>query len=216
MLHDAQRRPMWTPPENQCRPQRVLIVDDNELLQTGLRAVLSKLSWVASCSVANCLDSALDAVRRHHPQIVILSTEVRGRSGLSLARTLHQQMPHIKVLLMSGEGRISATLGRENGAVGFFPKQLPADRIVMVVKHVAEGGHVFPKARVTDEDIHLSRREFDVLQHLVLGLTNPEIASRLNLSRHTVKQHTSNVYRKLGVRNRAQAASQAREMGLVA
>ena len=59
-------------------------------------------------------------------------------------------------------------------------------------------------------------RELDVLQHLASGLSNPEVAASLNLSRHTVKQHTSAVYRKLGVRNRAQAASRAQELGLVA
>jgi len=55
-----------------------------------------------------------------------------------------------------------------------------------------------------------------VLQHLAAGLSNPEVAQQLNLSRHTVKQHTSVVYRKLGVKNRAQAASRAQELGLVA
>jgi two-component system response regulator DesR len=63
--------------------------------------------------------------------------------------------------------------------------------------------------------VRLSPRELDVLQQVSSGLSNPEVANLLNLSRHTVKQHTSAVYRKLGVRNRAQAASRAQELGLL-
>jgi two-component system response regulator DesR len=62
----------------------------------------------------------------------------------------------------------------------------------------------------------LTARERDVLVHLARGLSNPEVASALNLSRHTVKQHTSAVYKKLGVRNRAEAASRAQRLGLAA
>jgi two-component system response regulator DesR len=80
---------------------------------------------------------------------------------------------------------------------------------------VAEGARVFPKEKAQAGSVHLSKRELDVLQLIVAGMTNPEVAALLNLSRHTVKQHSSVVYRKLGVRNRAQAASRAQELGLV-
>ena len=74
---------------------------------------------------------------------------------------------------------------------------------------------MFPKSAGAPV-LQLSRRELDVLRHVASGLSNPETASTLNLSRHTVKQHTSAVYRKLGVRNRAEAANRARELGLLA
>lgn len=199
-----------------CRPQRILIIDELEVVQAGLRAVLTNEPWVAACLVAGTANVAWDVARRNHPQVVLVSMSVGGQSGLDVCRHFREHMPHVKVMLMSGEGRVSATLASAHGAVGFLPKQLPAAGIVAAVRRVAEGARVFPAEPERAAVVQLSKREMDVLQHLALGLSNPEVAASLNLSRHTVKQHTSVVYRKLGVRNRAQAASRAQELGLVA
>jgi DNA-binding NarL/FixJ family response regulator len=201
-------------PEDSCRPQRVLVVDDQELLQFGLRAVLAGQPWVAWCRSVGSLDAAWEVVRRHQPQLVIVSTSVQGRSGLDFCRELLARMPHVRVVLMSGDGRVPTSVATACGAVAFLPKGLPARGVVTIVHRVAEGGRAFPKERGSSS-VKLSRRELEVLQQLVQGLSNPEVALRLNLSRHTVKQHTSTLYRKLDVRNRAQAAGRARELGLV-
>jgi DNA-binding NarL/FixJ family response regulator len=115
---------------------------------------------------------------------------------------------------MSGEGRVSAALAILHGAVGSLSKQMPRAAIDMALHRIAEGGRVFPKD-TGPSPVQLSPRELDILQHVATGMSNPEVADALNLSRHTVKQHTSAVYRKLGVRNRAQAASRAQELGLL-
>ena len=203
---------------DRCRPQRILVVDDMELVQTGLRALLTNQSYVASCLTAGSLNTAWDLVRRHQPQLVVLSTSVAGESGLVLCRHIRDHMPHVRVILMSAEGRVSNSLARANGAIGFLPKHLPAPSILAVVERAVAGEQVFPRdaSAEAEAESNLSRRELDVLRHLVAGLSNPEMALALSLSRHTVKQHTSAVYRKLGVRNRAQAAGRARELGLVA
>lgn len=205
----------WTS-ETACRPQRVLIVDEHELVQAGLRALLSGESWVASCFTAGSAEMAVEVARRTQPQLILLAMSVRGHSGLELCRELRARLPLAKIVLMSAEGRVSTSLGQAHGAVGFIPKGLPASTIIATVKRAAEGEKVFPKAVDGDRRTALSQRELDVLQHLVSGLSNPEVAAELHLSRHTVKQHTSMVYKKLGVRNRAQAASRAQELGLVA
>lgn len=204
------------PMDDSCRPQRVLVVDEHELVQAGLRALLSGEKWVASCLGASSVDMAWEIARKHRPQLVLISTSVRGASGLELCRAMRARMPLVRIVLMSGQGRVSTTLAVSHGAVGFLPQQMPAAGIVAAVRRVAEGARVFPRDPEVPETVPLSRRELDVLQHLVTGLSNPEVAALLNLSRHTVKQHTSMVYRKLGVRNRAQAASRAQELGLVA
>ncbi|TGN65063.1 response regulator transcription factor [Nocardioides eburneiflavus] len=203
---------------DRCRPQRILVVDDMELVQAGLRALLTDQTYVASCLTAGSLQTAWDLVRRHQPQLVVLSTSVAGESGLVLCRHIRDHMPHVRVLLMSSEGRVSNSLARANGAIGFLPKHLPAPSILAVVERAVAGEQVFPRDSSADSEPEsaLSRRELDVLRNLVAGLSNPEMALALSLSRHTVKQHTSAVYRKLGVRNRAQAAGRARELGLVA
>ncbi|WP_370937434.1 LuxR C-terminal-related transcriptional regulator [Amycolatopsis sp. cg13] len=202
-------------PDDRCQAQRVLIVEEHELLQAGLRAVLHDEPWVVSCLGVATADLAWQVARRYQPQLVLVSTSLPGRSGLELCRAFHARMPHVRVVLMSAEGRVSAALALVNGAVAALPKQMPTAVLVDSVKRVAEGERVFPKETVP-LPVQLSKRELDVLQHLVSGLSNPEMALSLNLSRHTVKQHTSAVYRKLGVRNRAQAASRAQELGLVA
>lgn len=200
---------------DECRPQRVLVVDENELLQAGLRALLGPESWVGAYFAASSFETALDVARRRQPQMVLVSTAVQGRSGLEFCRILRSYLPLAKVVLMSNQGKVSTSLAKAHGAVAFLPQQLPAAAIVDALQRVAHGARVFPREEYADTT-SLSRRELDVLQHLVSGLSNPEVAAVLNLSRHTVKQHTSVVYRKLGVRNRAQAASRARELGLVA
>jgi DNA-binding NarL/FixJ family response regulator len=200
--------------EDRCQLQRVLVVDEHELVQAGLRAVLMNEPWVASCLGAGSAELAWQVARRHQPQLALVSTSLGGRSALELCHAFRERMPYVRVVLVSGEGRVSAALASTHGAVASLSKQMPTAAIVAALKRVAEGGRVFPKDDVPGA-VQLSKRELDVLQHLVLGLSNPEVAALLNLSRHTVKQHTSTVYRKLGVRNRAQAASRAQELGLV-
>jgi len=147
--------------------------------------------------------------------LVLVSTSLGGRTGPELCRTLRERMPHVKVILMSGDGQVSAALAVSLGAVAALSKNMTRGALLMAMKRVADGARVFPKAAASS-DVKLSKRELDVLQHLASGLSNPETAATLNLSRHTVKQHTSAVYRKLGVRNRAEAASRAQALGLIA
>ena len=201
--------------EDHCRPQRVLIVDEHELIQVGLRAVLKEAPWVESCLIAGTAEAAYEIARRHQVQLVLISASLGGRSGLELCRLIKATMPHVKVVLMAGEGRISASMALSFGAVGALSKHLPRQTILSMAKRIVDGSRVFPKGAMAPE-VQLSRRESDVLRHLACGLSNPEVANVLNLSRHTVKQHTSAVYRKLGVRNRAEAASRAQELGLLA
>ncbi|GAB7003190.1 hypothetical protein JCM18899A_06610 [Nocardioides sp. AN3] len=201
-------------PEDRCQLQRVLVVDENELVQAGLRSILCEQSWVASCLVARSADVAWHVAQRHHPQLVLVSTSLASRSALELCRSFRDRMPHVRVVLMSGEGRVSAAMALSHGAVGSLSKQMPRQVIASALQRVAEGAKIFPRDS-GPTGAQLSPRELDVLQHLATGLSNPEVADLLNLSRHTVKQHTSAVYRKLGVRNRAQAASRAQELGLL-
>lgn len=197
------------------QPQRVLIVDEHQLMQRGIRALLLDQPWVASCQIAATAEAAWRVVQQHQPQLVLVSTSLRDRSGLELCQAIRTRMPDAKVVLMSGEGRLPAALAMAHGAVGSLSKTMPAAVLVAAIKRVADGVRVLPvESRPPAKQ--LSKRELDVLHRLAAGMSNPEMAALLNLSRHTVKQHTSTVYRKLGVRNRAEAASRAREMGLLA
>jgi DNA-binding NarL/FixJ family response regulator len=200
---------------SECRPQKILVVNENELVAAGLSVFLRNQPWVSSCLIAKSADIAWQVARTHHPSLVIVSTSLGGRSGTELCRLFKERMPYVRVVLLSAEGSVPAASARAHGAVASLSLLTPAAAMVAAVKRVAEGGRVFAKQEPSPEQLQLSRRERDVLRHMASGLSNPEVAARLNLSRHTVKQHTSAVYRKLGVRNRAQASSRAQELGLV-
>lgn len=209
-------RPSPFADEPSSRRLRVLVVDDCELVQAGLRSLLAQEAWVEMCYSAGAAETALELTRRHRPHVVITELALGAESGLHLARRLRAASPHIRIVLMSSQGRVSASEATAYGAAGFIPKNIPAQGIVSAMRQVAFGGRVFPRREDESARVSLSPRERDVLRHLVSGLSNPEVAAELFLSRHTVKQHTSALYKKLGVRNRAQAASRARELGLVA
>jgi two-component system nitrate/nitrite response regulator NarL len=118
-------------------------------------------------------------------------------------------------VLTAADGRISAAAGRLHGAVGAICKQMPAEPIADALRRIVAGERVFPRAVEAEAGLRLSAREFEVLSRVAAGHTNSEVADALCLSRHTIKQCVSEVYRKLGVRNRTEASGRARELGLL-
>jgi two-component system response regulator DesR len=119
------------------------------------------------------------------------------------------------VLFISGAGRLSAAAARAAGGSGFVSKDRGARELAAAIRAVGGGETVFPPIDEAPAST-LSEREQEVLDLIARGRTNPEIAARLHLSPHTVKEHTSGLYRKLGVRNRAEAVRRAQRLGLTA
>ena len=107
------------------------------------------------------------------------------------------------------------TTARACGASGFVPKDWPAADIARAVRMVALGMALFEPAPPPLAQLVLTGRERDVLERVAGGATNREIAAELHLSPHTVKEHTSALYRKLEVRNRAEAVQRAQRLGLL-
>ena len=114
---------------------------------------------------------------------------------------------------MSGAGGISPRAARAAGAAGFISKDWPAPEIAKLVRMVGDGQEVF-KDVASPAAPTLTDRESEILALIAGGATNREIAAELFLSPHTVKEHTSTLYRKLGARNRADAVQRAQRLGL--
>jgi two-component system response regulator DesR len=192
---------------------RVLIVDDHEVVQWGFRLMLGSQPWVERCLAALTGPQALELAARYEPHVAVIDLFVGTESGPEICERVLQRSPATKVLMISGAGRISTEAARAAGANGFIPKELGASDVARAVRMIALGMNVFqPTSDVSAT--HLSGREHEVLGLIARGSTNRDIAAALHLSPHTVKGHTSSLYRKLDAKNRAEAVQRAQRLGL--
>jgi two-component system response regulator DesR len=195
-------------------PLRVLVVDDHDVVHWGFRVLLSEQPWVARCLAARTGAEALEIARTFKPHVALVDLFLADESGAELCEKLRQASPETRVLLISGSGRMSPHAARAAGASGFVSKDLDAREVVAAVRRVGSGMTLFPPKAEQPSGL-LTEREREVLEEIAAGATNREIAGRLYLSPHTVKEHTSAVYRKLGARNRAEAVQRAQRLGLL-
>ena len=193
---------------------RVLVVDDHEVVHWGFRLMLAQQPWVERCLSAMTGREAVALVSRYRPHVALVDLFIGEESGAEVCERLRAAEPATRVLLFSGAGEISPQAARAAGASGFAYKDWPARRIAGAVRMVGLGKTVF-EHHDRQEVLGLSERERAVLELMASGATNPEIGESLHLSRHTVKEHSSAVYRKLGVRNRTEAVQRAQRLGLL-
>jgi DNA-binding NarL/FixJ family response regulator len=196
------------------RRLRVLVVDDHDVVQWGFRVLLGEQPWVERCLAARTGAEALELVRRFRPHVALVDLFLSGESGADVSMLIRSASPSTRVRLISGAGRMSPAAARAAGASGFVSKDLEARDVAAAVRMVGMGMTMF--APKSDQPAPLlSEREREVLDLIAAGSTNREIAQRLYLSPHTVKEHTSALYRKLGARNRAEAVQRAQRIGLL-
>jgi DNA-binding NarL/FixJ family response regulator len=191
----------------------ILIVDDHELIHWGFRLKLSRETWVRRCLGARNSGEALRMVTRYRPHIVLIDLMLGDESGSDLCEAVLAAAPGTRVLLMSGSAHIPRNAARAAGASGFVQKGWPTADLLRAIRAVGVGSTLFapvaPPPRGT-----LTPREREILDLIAGGSTNCEIAASLRLSPHTVKEHISSLYRKLGARNRTGAVLRAQRLGL--
>lgn len=192
---------------------RVLVVDDHDVVQWGFRLLLERQSWVERCLAASSGSEAVDVCRRLRPEVALVDMLLGEESGAEVCEEIRKVSPATRVLLISGAGVISPFVARSAGASGFISKDWSAVDVVKAVRMVSLGTEVFADHAALDSP--LSEREQEVLSLIATGSTNKEIAGQLHLSPHTVKEHTSAIYRKLGVRNRAEATRKAQRLKIL-
>ncbi len=206
-----------------------MLAESYPLLLEGMKFVLE--SEPGFRVLAACSDGmeALRAVRRHHPNVLIIDLETAGDS-LEILRELSGERLSTRVVLFAA--RLDETVmleGMRLGASGIVLKSMASHQLVRCVRKVHRGGTWFEKVsmgRVIDRllrhevSVHdvsalLSRRELEVVRMVTSCGSNKEIADKLNISRGTVRVHLHHVYEKLGVRSRLELTLYARDKGLL-
>lgn len=203
---------------------RLLIADDHDLLRDALRSHFEREAPGTAVQGVGTVSEALKVLDDGEPfDILLLDLRMPGMNGLNGLVRLRERYPSLKIALMSGEAKNEdIRLAMAHGAVGFLPKTLPGSVLLQAVQRMAAGEQFLPdnlpeSAISTDGNAlnsTFTRREREVLDFLLKGQSNKEIARALELEEVTVKLHIRGLCRKLGAKNRTQAAMRAVELGL--
>ena len=197
---------------------RVLLAEDQAMVRGALSALLSLEDDIEIVAEASRGDEVLSAALDTLPDVALLDVEMPGGDGLEAAAVLRGRLPSCRVVILTTFGR-SGYLRRamESGAVGFLLKDAPASELAKAIHRVMEGERVvdpaLAAAALSDGDNPLTEREREVLAASEGGATIEDIAARLYLSEGTVRNYLSTAIKKLGGRNRVEAARQAERKG---
>jgi DNA-binding NarL/FixJ family response regulator len=193
---------------------RVLVLDDEDLVHWGFRLLLSSEPWAERCLPAHDAEGALELARRFEPHVALVDTGAIETPPEVFCRSLAKASPRTRMLLLTGADAVPASTIRAYGAAGYVSRRWGAEDLLATIRLASSGRPALPSRAATTSP--LSPRQHEVLMLIASGATNVEIAGRLYLSRYTVKQHTSALYRKLNVRNRTHAVQAAQRAGLIA
>jgi two-component system response regulator DesR len=190
---------------------RAIVIDGHAPSRIGLGALLEEQPWIEGCLLASGSEESVALTRRHRPDVAILDISQTGPFAGSVTAMIRDAHPGIQILLSSrcrtSPGAPPASLG----AVGFLPAGIGAEEVIDQVRAAVLGGEPvdFEVSPAPLGGPDLSDREREILVLLGTGLTNREIGERLHLGPDSIKKSATALYRKLGVRNRTEAAQRA-------
>ncbi len=215
----------------QWQPIRILIVEDDPMMRVGLKQLLSAQPPLEIVGVAEDGYLGVEAATTCQPDVVVMDVGMPHLDGIAATQQIKEQYPAIKVIMLTSHTDQTEVLAAlSSGAEGYCIKGTSVEQLVKAIAVVAEGA-VYLDAQVAQCVIHqvkpahrstpsipagtLSERELEVLQLIVEGYSNPEIAKSLYLSEHTVKTYVRGIMNKLLVSDRVQAAVLALRSGLL-
>jgi two-component system response regulator DevR len=202
---------------------RLLVVDDHEVVREGLVALLGRREGFQVVAEAGTVADAIEAARRHKPDIVVMDVRLPDGSGIEACREIRAELPETRVIMLTSypddEAVLSAIVA---GASGYLLKQIRARDLVAALETVGRGESLLDPAvtekvlerirriatgGVTDELSQLTAQEKRILLLVAEGKTNKQIAGEIFLSDKTVKNYVSSILSKLNLERRAQAAA---------
>lgn len=205
---------------------RVMLVDDHAVVRSGLAALLSAFPDLEMAGEAADGTEAVQLCARLQPDVVLMDLIMPGMDGADATRALRETCPEVKVLILTSShagDKVKDCL--QAGAIGYLVKDTTPAELVNAIRDASRGLPTLGREAtmalirtVTAEPVRgddLTGREREVLGLLAAGLSNPQIAKRLVVSRSTVKFHLSSIFSKLGVASRTEAVAVAMQHHLV-
>jgi two-component system response regulator DevR len=205
--------------------QRIVIVDDHEVVRLGLRSLLDRHPDFEVVAEAGNGREAIEKVDAYEPDVVVLDIRLPGMSGVEVCQLITEKHPDIKVIMLTSYAEDEMLFAAiRAGAAGYVLKQIGGDDLTRAIESVGRGEalldpsltqRVFEEVRKAQREeeasafAELTNQEMQVLQLVSEGKTNREIAEALYLGEGTVRNYVSNILGKLGVANRAEAAAYA-------
>ena len=211
---------------SEARTIRVLIVDDHEIIRTGITYSLSAYHDLELVGEANSGQEALRLCSETQPDVVLMDMLMPGMDGVQTTEAIRKEHPQVQVLaLTSFYDRDRVQQAMQAGAAGYLVKGVSASQLAEAIR-VAHAGQTVLSPEATQVLIRpddqraalghdLTQREQEVLSLLAKGLSNAEIAQQLTITTSTTKHHVSAILSKLGVASRAGAVILAMEQGLI-
>ena len=206
-------------------PIRVLIVDDHGMVRRGLSAYLASEADIAVVAEARDGQEAIDVCESEQPDVILMDLIMPELGGVAAIRIINNRWPNIRIVaLTSFQEKELVQEALKAGAISYLLKNVSGPDLADAIRDSFAGRPMLAKEAVAsliqaedDDDLgkDLTQREREVLGLLCKGLTNPEIALQLSVSRSTVKAHVSSILSKLGVSNRSEAIALAIEKNLV-
>ena len=214
---------------------RVLIVDTQALVRRGIEAVLRQAPDIEVVGYAWSSSYAVEKACELRPDVVVIDVRMPDGAGLDTIRMICERCPSTSILVLTQESDPEEAIKTvEAGAAGLIYKDIAPEHLQSAVRHLASGRAMLNPAlakyilnrlalkRANDKQLDragqtkgLTKREIEIVSCLPSGMIDREIAAKLFLSEATIKTHLKAIYRKLGARNRAQAAAVAAVSGLV-
>jgi len=209
---------------------KIVIVDDHEVVRLGLRTLLERHPDFKVVGEAANAREAVQKTQLLRPDVVIMDIRLPGGSGIDACRKIVEQVPEARVIMLTSYVEDEMLFDAISaGACGYVLKQIGSDDLIRAIEAVGRGEasldpaltqRVFARVREAARKEHetafagLTEQELRVLAHVAEGKTNREIADALFLGEGTVRNYVSNILKKLGLNNRAEAAAYAVEHNL--
>jgi two-component system response regulator DesR len=197
---------------------RVLLAEDQAMVRGAIAALLALEEDIEIVAQASRGDEVVALALQSEPDVALLDVEMPGGDGLDAAAALREKLPSCRVIILTTFGRTGyLKRAMENGAAGFLLKDSPSSELAKAIHRVMQGERVvdpdLAALALSAGDNPLTEREREVLAASEGGATIEDVAARLYLSEGTVRNYLSSAIKKLGTRNRVEAARLAQRRG---